>query len=153
MATKKAERAERCLLPKGLLPGRGVGSRGEGGACPFFLRLHRSHPKGTKGWKEPGKKEESCGEGRAECSCWKIPWQLVDSHQSGRATRGQKELTSQGMGQEWHPMAVEKEGWLCVCTRGTGWGSCQRVIGRHILQPLSLFCAHGRVRKCRSLKP
>lgn len=33
---------------------------------------------------------------------------------SGRGTRGQREMTSQGMGQEWHPWAVEKGMVVCV---------------------------------------
>lgn len=33
---------------------------------------------------------------------------------SGRGTRGQREMTSQGMGQEWHPWAVEKGMAVCV---------------------------------------
>lgn len=100
-----------------------------------------SQPSSQRGWrgKNQGRRKNPVGRfgwnafaGRFHGSWWAAIG-------LGRGARRQREVMSQGMGQEGPPWAEEKAGWLCVRTRGAGWGSCQSIRGRCILQPLSIF--------------
>lgn len=91
-----------------------------GGKLPFLPQFHSPHPKGA-GVGRTREEERTLGEVWVECLCWKIPWQLADSHRPGQGNQeaeGGDEPGHGSMGPEGHPWAEEKEGWLCVCAPG-----------------------------------